>query len=65
MATASDRLKDDIQRVLYNLHAELDRVQLLAAALDAFSAPVPDYEPVFRHLSPPARELPQHELCDR
>ena len=56
MATPSDRLKDDMQRVLHNLHAELDRVELLAAALGAFSAPVPDYEPTFHH-----RDLGRHE----
>jgi len=53
MATASEKLRNDIQRALRNLHAELDRVEL-AAALGAFSAPVPDYEPVFRHLPPAA-----------
>jgi hypothetical protein len=61
MARTSDKLKNDMQRVLSNLHAELDRVEFLAAALDAFSAPVPDYEPVFRHLSPPVRELDRSE----
>jgi len=65
MATAADKLRNDMERVLGNLHAELDRVELLAAALDAFQAPVPDYEPVFRHLPPPARELHRHELRDR
>ena len=54
MATASEKLRNDIQRAWRNLHAELDRVELLAAALGAFSAPVPDYEPVFRHLPPAA-----------
>jgi hypothetical protein len=54
-----------MRRILRDLHAELDRVELLAAALDAFSTPVPDYEPMFRHLAPPARELPQHELRER
>jgi hypothetical protein len=62
MATASDKLRNDMRRVLSDLHAELDRVELLAVALDAFSAPVPDYEPVFHHLAPPARALGKHEL---
>ena len=65
MATASDKLRNNMERVLDNLHAELDRVELLAAALDAFQAPVPEYEPIFRHLPPPARELRQHELGDQ
>lgn len=54
-----------MQRILRDLHTELDRVELLVAALDAFSTPVPEYEPVFRHLAPPARELRQHELHHR
>lgn len=58
MAATSDRLKDDMQRVLHHMHAELDRVELLAAALGAFNAPVPDYEPGFRHM----RELRAYEI---
>jgi hypothetical protein len=32
------------------MRADLDRVELLTAALSAFGRPVPDYEPGFRHL---------------
>jgi hypothetical protein len=35
---------------LDNMRGDLDRVELLAAALSAFSRPVPDYEPRFHHL---------------
>ena len=41
--------------------AELDRIEILAAGLAAFSAPIPDYEPTFRHLrrfDRAAHELP-------
>jgi hypothetical protein len=42
------------------MHADLDRVEILAAALSAFSRPVPDYEPHFRHLD--HMTLSAHEL---
>lgn len=61
---ASDKLQEHLQRVVENLHAELDRVELLAAAIGAFSRPVPDYEPVFRHLSPAEYELRRGERRD-
>jgi hypothetical protein len=32
------------------MRADLDRVEILAAALSAFSRPIPNYEPDFRHL---------------
>jgi hypothetical protein len=49
---AIDRVRRDLARVLDDLHAELDRVEILTAALIAFSTPVPDYEPVFQHMRP-------------
>ena len=51
MHAAKERLNQELHDVLHNLHAELDRVEILTAALRAFSAPVPDYEPRFRHLT--------------
>jgi hypothetical protein len=42
------------------MHADLDRIDILSAALSAFSAPIPDYEPRFRHL--PHLTLTAHEL---
>lgn len=65
MARASDKLRHDMQRVLGDLRTDLDRVELLAAALEAFSAPVPDYEPVFRHVTPAAHELARGDLRDK
>ena len=60
MQTTMERLKQDMSGALRNVHAELERVEILAAALYGFSAPVPDYEPTFRHLAP--AELGRHEL---
>jgi len=62
MATASEKLRSDMQRALSNVHAELERIEILAAALDALSGPVPDYEPSFHHLN--LRGLDRFELGD-
>jgi hypothetical protein len=43
MTNARERLTQDLQAALRRMRAELDRVELLAAALGAFSRPVPDY----------------------
>jgi len=47
---AIDRVRRDLHRVLDHMRADLDRVELLAAAVGAFSRPVPDYDRDFRHL---------------
>jgi hypothetical protein len=60
MATASERLREDMETALNNVRDELARIEILAAALDAFSTPVPDYAPEFHHLSP--RELDRFRL---
>jgi hypothetical protein len=60
MQTAMERLKQDMSGALRSVHAELERVEILAAALYGFSAPIPDYEPTFRHVSP--AQLNEHEL---
>jgi len=57
---AIDRVKRDLHDVVDCMHANLDRIEILTAALSAFSKPVPDYEPSFqhmRHLTMNAREL--------
>jgi hypothetical protein len=59
-ATAADRVKCEINRALENVRAEIDRIEILAAALAAFARPVPEYEPGFqhlRHLTAHAQEL--------
>lgn len=58
-----ERLKQDLGGALRNVHAELERVEILAAALYGFSAPIPDYEPTFHHIAPV--ELTAHELAGR
>ncbi len=60
MQPAMERLKQDLGGALRNVHAELERVEILAAALYGFSAPIPDYEPTFRHIAP--AQLNHHEL---
>jgi hypothetical protein len=58
--TATDRVRRELHRVLDHMRADLDRIEILMAALSAFSRPVPDYEPGFRnmrHLMLTAHEL--------
>ena len=58
--TAIDRVKRDLHSALDTMRGDLDRVELLAAALSVFSRPIPDYEPRFLHL--PRVPLSAHEL---
>jgi hypothetical protein len=48
--TATDRLKRELQRAVEHIRTELDKIEILSAAMSAFSKPVPNYEPGFRHL---------------
>lgn len=48
--TVESLLIDELQRSLVSMSMELDRVEILTAALATFSRPVPDYEPYFHHL---------------
>ena len=45
-----DRLKRELLRAVERIRTELDKIDLLSAAMAAFSKPVPQYEPGFRHL---------------
>ncbi len=45
-----ERVKNELKRSFEKTRAELDRIELLAAGLAAFSKPIPDYEPRFQHL---------------
>ncbi len=56
----TDHLKRELSRAVEKLKADLDRVELLTAALSAFHRPVPDYEPTFRHTH--RMGLSAHEL---
>jgi hypothetical protein len=62
MATeaAIERVKRELNRVFDQTRAELDRIEILAAGLAAFNAPVPGYEPTFHHLR--QVNLAAHEL---
>ncbi len=57
---ATDHLKRELKRAVETLRADLDRVELLTAALSAFHRPIPDYEPTFRHTQ--RMSLSAHEL---
>jgi len=48
--TAGDRLKGELQRSVERIRVELDKIEILSAAMSAFSQPVPAYEPGFHHL---------------
>jgi hypothetical protein len=61
--SATDRMQRELDRALAALRGDLDRIELLTAALVAFSGPVPEYEPTFRHVN--AVTLGAHELGSR
>ncbi len=48
--SAPEQLRQDLARLFESIRGDLDRVELLTAALNAFNRPVPDYEPGFQHL---------------
>ena len=48
---AIDQIKRELDDALDTMRSDLDRVEMLAAALNAFSHPIPDYEPRFLHLN--------------
>lgn len=56
----TDHLKRELSRAVETLKADLERVELLTAALSAFHRPIPDYEPTFRHTQ--RMGLSAHEL---
>jgi hypothetical protein len=60
MENATERMQRELDRAMDTLRADLDRVELLTAALSAFSRPVPEYEPSFRHVR--RMKLATHEL---
>jgi hypothetical protein len=58
--TAIDRVRRELHRVLDNVRTDLDRIEILTAALSAFCRPIPDYEPSFQHMR--HMTLSAHEL---
>ncbi len=47
---AIERIERELNRALDAARADLDRIEILSAAVCAFARPVPDYEPSFRHI---------------
>ena len=60
---AIDQVKSELSRAFDRTYADLERVEILAAGLAAFSTPIPPYEPRFRHLQRP--DLKAHELSSK
>ncbi|HEY4143082.1 MAG TPA: hypothetical protein VGM57_16810 [Pseudolabrys sp.] len=58
--TAIDRIKCELHHALDHTRADLDRIEILTAAMSAFSKPVPEYESKFQHMHGLA--LSRHEL---
>ena len=53
---AEDMIIHNLIEALEHLREDLERVELWAAALGQFRAPVPKYEPGNQYILPPARE---------
>ena len=58
-----ERIKSQLHRAIDDMRDDFARVELLATALEAFSQPVPEYEPTFHYLH--CTSLHQHELRER
>ncbi len=58
--TAPEQLRHDLHRLFNDIRSDLDRIEILTAALNAFDRPGPDYEPGFQHLQHSI--LNKHEL---
>ncbi|MDO8874655.1 MAG: hypothetical protein Q7V40_00950 [Pseudolabrys sp.] len=43
-------MKRELHRAVDRIRLELDKIEILSAAMAAFSKPVPEYEPGFRHM---------------
>jgi hypothetical protein len=57
---AITKVRNELYRAFDKTRTELDRIEILAAGLAAFNAPIPDYEPTFHHLH--RLDLSEHEL---
>lgn len=58
--TAIDHMRRELHRALDHTRADLDRIEILTAAMSAFSQPVPEYEPKFQHMH--GLTLSRHEI---
>jgi hypothetical protein len=48
--SAIDRVRRELNSAFDRMRGDLDRIEILTAALAAFNRPVPTYEPTFRHM---------------
>ena len=48
-STPTDGLKDEIRCALDRIGRELERLEILVAAMAAFNRPIPDYDHGFQH----------------
>lgn len=46
----TEQMKQELYRAMDRLRREITRVEILVAALNVFSRPIPDYEPAFQHV---------------
>jgi hypothetical protein len=62
-----ERIRRKLERAMDHLGKDFERVEFWAAALDAFSRPVPAYEPPDQFLLPPntARQDGAKQAADR
>jgi hypothetical protein len=56
----SKTLVRDLDQLFDRIRGDLERVEMLTMALQAFSDPIPDYEPRFHHIA--HSPLKGHEL---
>ncbi len=59
----TQRRKGELHNAVDTMHGELTRVEIMTAAMAAFSQPIPDYEQNFhhlRHLTASAAQLKSH-----
>lgn len=59
---AEDTIVQNLVEALEQLHADLNKVELWAAALGTFQKPVPEYQPSNQHLLPPSPRQPRQRL---
>ena len=57
---AIDQVRRELDGAFDKTRADLDRIEILAAGLAAFNAPIPEYEPTFHHMR--RLDLSKHEL---
>jgi len=46
----TEQIKQELHRTIDRMRHDLDRVEILTAALSVFARPIPEYEPTFLHI---------------